>query len=341
MITVKEIARRCGVSATTVSNILNGKPKVSEETRQRVLDVIRETGYQPNYIAQGLRNRKTRMIGIIAEDIAQFSTPPIIEGMMEFFESRAYRTIVQNLRLYARWSDQWYEKDAEYHSILDPVLQELRSLNVDGIIYVAGHARVIHCFPENFEIPAVMAYAYSDDPKIPCVVVDDEKGSFQIIQYLLHAGHKKIGIIGGRQDNIHTQKRLEGYRRAFLESGLSFEPEWIRYASWNREKACAETKALLEMGVTAVAAMTDAMAGGVYDALEEAGKKPGEDISVTGFDNQMIAGYFRPGLTTMALPLLQVGEKAAEVMLEKIDGTAKGRLVIPCTLVERGSVRRR
>ena len=115
----------------------------------------------------------------------------------------------------------------------------------------------------------------------------------------------------------------------------------IRYASWNREKACAETKALLEMGVTAVAAMTDAMAGGVYDALEEAGKKPGEDISVTGFDNQMIAGYFRPGLTTMALPLLQVGEKAAEVMLEKIDGTAKGRLVIPCTLVERGSVRRR
>ena len=120
MITVKEIARRCGVSATTVSNILNGKPKVSEETRQRVLDVIRETGYQPNYIAQGLRNRKTRMIGIIAEDIAQFSTPPIIEGMMEFFESRGYRTIVQNLRLYARWSDQWYEKDAEYHSILDP-----------------------------------------------------------------------------------------------------------------------------------------------------------------------------------------------------------------------------
>lgn len=93
---------------------------------------------------------------------------------------------------------------------------------------------------------------------------------------------KKSGSLEGGRFNIHTQKRLEGYRRAFLESGLSFEPEWIRYASWNREKACAETKALLEMGVTAVAAMTDAMAGGVYDALEESGKKPGEDISRDG-----------------------------------------------------------
>lgn len=94
MVTLKEIAQECNVSATTVSNILNGKPKVSEETRLKVLDVVKRRGYQPNYIAQGLRNQKTRTIGIIAEDIAQFSTPGMIESIMAFCEEKGYRTIV-------------------------------------------------------------------------------------------------------------------------------------------------------------------------------------------------------------------------------------------------------
>ncbi|MFR2755412.1 MAG: LacI family DNA-binding transcriptional regulator [Eisenbergiella massiliensis] len=102
MVTLKEIAQECNVSATTVSNILNGKPKVSEETRLKVLEVVKKRGYQPNYIAQGLRNQKTRMIGIIAEDIAQFGTPGIIESIMAFCEENGYRTIVQNLRLHAK-----------------------------------------------------------------------------------------------------------------------------------------------------------------------------------------------------------------------------------------------
>ena len=102
MVTLKEIARECNVSATTVSNILNGKPKVSEETRLRVLDVVKKRGYQPNYIAQGLRNQKTKTIGIIAEDISQFSTPGMIESIMACCEEKGYRTIVQNLDVYKR-----------------------------------------------------------------------------------------------------------------------------------------------------------------------------------------------------------------------------------------------
>ena len=135
MVTLKEIAQECNVSATTVSNILNGKPKVSEETRLKVLDVVKRRGYQPNYIAQGLRNQKTRTIGIIAEDIAQFSTPGMIESIMAFCEEKGYRTIVQNLRLYARWQESWFNNEEAYRSVLEPALQELRSIKVDGFMW--------------------------------------------------------------------------------------------------------------------------------------------------------------------------------------------------------------
>ena len=162
MVTIKEIAQKCNVSVTTVSNILNGKGKASDNTISAVLQAVEEMGYQPNYMARGLRSNKSGMIGIIAEDIAQFSTPNIIESIMEYCENKGYRTIVQNLRLYARWKDKWYDREMDYYSILEPALKELSSMKVDGIIYIAGHARVISWFSEHCDVPAVMAYAYSN-----------------------------------------------------------------------------------------------------------------------------------------------------------------------------------
>lgn len=237
MVTIKEIARECNVSPTTVSNILNGKPKVSEETKQRVLETVEKMGYSPNYIAQGLRNQKTKMIGIIAEDIAQFATPEIVEGIMSYCEEKGYRTIVKNLRLYARWSDSWYDNERSYRSILDPTLKELESIRVDGIIYVAGHARIIHCFPENFKTPAVMAYAFSDNKDVPSVVIDDKESACEIIRYLISKGHRKIGVIGGKENNIHTQQRLLGYQKALFENQILYNPEWVRYAGWEKVNA--------------------------------------------------------------------------------------------------------
>ena len=144
MVTIKDIAEECNVSITTVSNVLNGKAK--EQTKQRILEVIQKRGYRPNTIAQGLRSQKTKTIGIIAEDIAQFTTPEIIEGIMSCCEERGYRTTVRNLRMYARWQDAWYYNETAYHSVLDPMLEELDSHMVDGVIYIAGHARRISCF---------------------------------------------------------------------------------------------------------------------------------------------------------------------------------------------------
>ncbi len=348
MVTLKEIAKECNVSATTVSNILNGKPKVSQETRKRVLEIVEKRGYKPNYIAQGLRNQKTRMIGIIAEDITQFSTPGIVEGIMVYCEEKGYRTMVQNLRLYARWHDSWYDNDRAYRSVLDPAMQELKSIKVDGVIYVAGHARVIPCFPEGLSIPSVMAYAYSGLPNMPSVIIDDEQGSYDMVKYLISMGHRKIGVLSGRADNIHTQKRLLGYQKALYEEKILFNPHWVAYGDWERKSGYHMTKSLINAGVTAIFCLADRMAGGVYDYLDEVGMKVGKDISVSGFDNQDIAEYFKPALTTMDLPLEEIGQTAARLLIDRIgegenDSQTDGKVIeknMPCSLVVRDSVMR-
>lgn len=348
MVTLKEIAQECNVSATTVSNILNGKARASEETKRLVLQKVKERGYHPNYIAQGLRMQKTKMISIIAEDIAQFTTPAIIEGIMAYSEEKGYRTTVYNLRMYARWQDTWYDKVQQFHSIVDPVIQEVLSGKVDGVIYVAGHARSIQCFPENYSVPAVMAYAYSDSAEVPSIVVSEEESSYEIVKYLISMGHKRIGIIGGKADNIHTQKRLQGYQRALYEENILYNPGMVRYGNWERDSGYREAAFLVEGGATAIYCMADRMAGGVYDYLEEHGMKAGEEISVVGFDNQDIAEYFRPALTTMALPLSEIGHRAAEILFDKMgvgeNGTRETvqeqEIKIPCTITVRNSVKR-
>lgn len=342
MVTLKEIARECNVSPTTVSNILNGKPKVSEETKQKVMEVIEKRGYNPNFIAQGLRKQKTRMIGIIAEDIAQFTTPEIVEGIMGYCEEKGYRAIVKNLRFYARWSDSWYDDETAYHSILDPVLKELDSLMVDGIIYIAGHARIIHCFPDDYKIPAVMTHAHASNPRVPSVLIDDEHAAYEIVKYILSKGHRKIGVIGGDVGNIHTQQRLLGYQKALFEAKALYNPAWIRYAKWDKESAYQEAKELLKTDVTAFFCMSDRMAGGIYQCLNEMGLRAGSDIAVAGFDGTEIADYLIPGLTTMAMPLRDMGHVSIDLLLKQIEEGNRleegQRVFIPCSFIERNSV---
>ena len=347
MITIKEIADRCSVSTATVSNILNGKPKVSEETRIRVLDMVRETGYHPNYIAQGLRRQKTHTICIIAEDIMQFTTPGIIESIMAFFEKNGYRTIVQNMRLYMRWSDEWFNNDEEYNEALNSVLQETRSIKVDGVIYIAGHARVVRCFPEDFEIPAVMAYGYTKSPKYPSVVINDEQGGHDIAQYLIENGHRKIGVVAGCDYNIHTQKRLLGYQRALFENNITYDPDIISYEGWMRNNGYnGAGKLLKNKDITALFCMSDAMAGGVYDYMKEHGIRVGEDVSIAGYDNQVMSDYLDPALTTMELPLSEIGRLSAGILLDRIENDTdevkrvrSEEIQVPCRMIVRGSVK--
>lgn len=342
MITLKEIAKMCNVSISTVSNVLNGKPKVSEEIRQKVLEVVKETGYQPNYFAQGMRKQKTRIIGIIVEDLDVFSTPPMVEAIMAYCDDNNYRTILVNLRLYDRWENTWFTDNNKIQSVLRPAIQELLSIKVDGIMYVAGHCRYIDLFMDDPGIPAVIVYGLSASPKLPSVIFDDEKGSYDITKYLISKGHKKIGVVAGDADNIHTQKRILGYQKALYEEKVLYNPDWIRHGDWKRPSGYKLAEKLVKEGVTAIFCMNDLMAAGVYDYLYENNITVGRDISIAGYDNNQISEYLRPKLTTSDIPLKIIGKKSAEVIVSMLSNEAylgeTEVIKLPCNLIIRESV---
>jgi len=342
VITVKEIAKMCDVSPSTVSNILNGRPNVSEATRKRVLEVVKETGYQPNIFASSMRKQTTRTIGIIAEDLGQFSTTPMLEAAMACCEEHNYRTIIMNLRMYDKWADTWYHDERKLQSMLAPVLNELESVKVGGVIYIAGHGRVIHCLPEDFALPTIVSYALSENERYPSVVLDDEKGGYDMMKYLISRGHRRIGIIAGVMDNLHTQERLAGCQRALFEESIPYNPECTYYGDWERKSGFLGAKKLYAQDVTAIWCMNDLMAGGAYDYAREKGIGIGRELSILGYDNRQVSEYLYPGLTTNELPLKSIGFQSAEMLIDILEGRrdiADTKPVkVPCKLIVRDSV---
>ncbi len=342
MITLKEIAEKCSVSITTVSNILNGKLNVSESTKERVLKVIKETGYRPNYMARGLRASKTNSVGIIIDDLTEFSSPEIIDGIMSYFDEHGYKAILENLRFYSKWGTKWYHNSG-YETAVQQAIDEFASIKVDGIIYVAGHARNITCIPADLELPLVLSYAFTELPGISSVEFDDVKAAYNITKHIIKKGHKKIAVIAGSDKNIHTQRRLEGLKKALAENNLIFDEENLEYAKWDIESGYEAAKKLYETkkDFSAIFCFNDLMAAGLYNYLDEKGIIPGKDISIAGFDNRTVSQFLKPNLTTVEIPLFEIGRKSAELILAQINNPenfSPQECFVECKLIERNSI---
>ena len=219
MITLKELAAKCEVSIATVSNILNGKSNVSQATKQRVLKIIEETGYKPNFMARTLRARKTNTVGLIIDDIGAFSSPDLVEGVLDYLENQGYKTIIETLRLYSKWQNS--PDSPEYAKAVRDSVDEMLSIKVDGILFIAAHAHDIEYFTEEIGVPIVIAYAYETDNKIPAIKIDDFESSYIMTKHLIEKGHKKIAIIGGAKNDKHERDRLEGFEKAMKEAALT------------------------------------------------------------------------------------------------------------------------
>lgn len=318
MATIKELAKYCGVSVATVSNILNNKPGASESTRKYVLEMAEKLNYTPNIVAKNLKLQKTRSVGVIAEDMTIFSIPDIIDGITEHCQMLNYQILLTNLRLFKKYEDTYYNRE-DYYSLVHQEIKKLMEKQVEGIIYVAAHERVIRCIPEGLALPAVMAYGYSKSRKVPSVVVDDAGGARLITQHLVDNGHRKIGLITGKPDSMHAQARLVGFQEILFANQILYDPALVCEGDWTRESGYRHADGLLEKGVTAVFCMNDLMAGGVYDRLDELGLKVGSDLSVAGYDNRELSGYYKPPLTTVDLPLHDIGYKASELLIERLE----------------------
>lgn len=318
MATIKEIAKACHVSVATVSNILNKKPGASEATRELVLKTAKEMDYMPNYVAKNLKTKNTRSIGVIAEDMTIFSIPDIIDGITEYCEEVDYQILLTNLRLYKKYQDVYYDRE-DYFDTVKQEIKKLMAKQVEGIIYVTAHERVMHCIPEDLPIPAVMAYGYTESGKVPSIVVDDEHGAYEVVSHLIRHGHKRIGVMMGKIESIHAQARLVGYQKALRDNGIVYDPEIVAQGDWTREGGYQIADELLEQDVTAIFCMNDIMAGGLYDRLDELGKKVPNEISVAGYDDRELSSYYKPPLTTIKLPLHDVGYRAAQVMIDLLE----------------------
>jgi LacI family transcriptional regulator len=339
---IKEIAKLAEVSTATVSNVLNNSPKVKDRTREKVLRVIQDNDYRPNAVAKSLKVKRTNIIGVISEDITVFNTPEIINGIDEYTERFGFHIILNNLRLYKRLGNH-YADTVKYQKLIAETVQVLLSRQVDGIIYVGAHFRDVFDIIGRIAIPVVYTYCYSSEALHCSVIYDDEEAAYNVVKYLMSLGHSKIGVIGGLYDSLQSQARFKGYQRALLDYNLLFNPAFIEAGDWERESGYSLGKKLLTLvdPPTAIFAMNDLMAGGVIDAAAELGISIPGQLSLVGFDNRECATFFTPKLTTMAIPLYEMGKKSAEILIDLISNSQIEEKLndyrLKCELIERQS----
>jgi LacI family transcriptional regulator len=338
---IKLIAQEAGVSTATVSYVLNNTGNVSEKTRKRVMEVVEKYNYSPNLIAQSLRANRTNTIGVLVEDITAFQVPSIISGINHFADINGYRIVLSNLGLAERTKDQLEESD-KCNSSIQESANLLLNMKVDGIIYIAMHNRKIQSISNDLEIPVVYAYCYTDRDDDISIVYENQNVSYDVTKYLISRGHKKIALISGPINSLPGHKRMLGYETALMEFGLELRPEYVKIGDWKFEFGFKAGEELFQMEdrPTAIFAMNDIMALGVLDAARKNNIKVPEELSIIGFDNRESSQYSYPRLTTVDLPLNEIGFSSAQMIDKKIKGepVKKSLNALPCKIIVRDSV---
>jgi len=312
-ITIYSISQKLGLSPSTVSRALRGSPLVREETRKRVLRVAKELGYATNSFARSLRTKKSHIIAIITEDITNPFTSLIIKGIEEVTAKNNYHIIYGN-------GDGNLNKEKRY-------LNALIQRQIEGLIYISTVSREIKDFYLNTSIPVIFSYSYSLTPDIPSIIPDDLYGGYIATEYLIKLGHKRIAFIFGPAGYKATTDRLAGSKKAFEDYNLDWDHRLVRHCKeWDSASGYKEALDLLSKDIipTAIFAGNDLIAVGVMDALREKGLNVPKDISVVGYDDREVCGYVRPKLTTVRLPLVEIGKKSAEILINHINGKNEG-----------------
>jgi len=346
IITIKDIAYEAGVSTATVSYVINGTRQVKPDKERRILDVIAKTNYQPNRVAKSLRTKKTNTIGVLMEDILAFPSAKIIGGISDYVEQTDYNILLSDLRML----DSLYNKYDQVIHQKDKINQALSFLvfgaKVDAVIYVGMFDRDISGIITDMNKPVVIAYSTSNDLHACSVTYENEDAAAELTRHVIKNGHKHIAVITGLSHTPPAQGRLKGINKALTEAGITPNTELIRNGDWQRSSGYSCMKDLLKnqnsCRPTVVIAMNDLMAVGAMDAIREAKLRIPEDISIVGFDNRDVSDYVSPKLTTVEIDLRTIGFAAAQLTIEKLNGTGenlnKRSIVIPGNLILRETV---
>jgi len=304
--TIKDIAKRTGVSHSTVSRALRGNSLISFETAERIRRAALEMGYQPSAAARSLKTHRTQVLGVIVSSLADPFFSEILFGIEECAQEGGY-----SLFIAASQHDPLRERK---------IVQTMMEQRTDGVIICSssfsaeqGRQLITHGFPivaVNYQ--AAEGFHYS-------IYHDDIDGSRQLTRHLIELGHRRIAYLGNSCSGRTTLDRLSGFRQEMAQTGLPLLEEYIHHAPGSEPQLGLDSVEYflgLKIRPTAIVCYNDVLAVGVLKGLRQAGLRVPEDISVTGFDNITFSDYTTPPLTTIDQPKRSLGREAAELLLD-------------------------
>lgn len=308
VVTLKAVAQHLGLTPGTVSAVLNDSPSarsIPRETKERIRAAAKELNYRPNFFARTLRNKRTYTIGVIAEEIGDSYSSPIISGIEQFLRQRDYffLTVVHrhDMALLSRYSQLLSERGVEGIITVDTTVQEAPSLPT---VAIAGHRKL---------------------KGITNVVLDHEKAAFLALGHLKELRHERIAFMKGNPISSDSSDRWEAICRVAAQLDIKIDPELtiqIDADDPTPRLGYPVAKQLLsrQKPFTALFAYNDISAIGAIRAIQEQGLRVPQDISVMGFDDIPGANFYSPSLTTVRQPLNRMGEVAAQALLDRIEG---------------------
>lgn len=326
-ITLADVAAEAGVSVMTVSRVVNGRPGVGKDTRERVRRAIESLGYRPNVVARGLRAASSRSIGLIVPDVTNPYFPEIVRGAEDVAVEHGYTLLLTNG--------------------VEDVARETAALRAFEDHLVAG---VIACSPrlESEELyrllerqrAAVLVNRRSDPRYAGSVRIDHEQGARMLMRHVHEVGCRRPAYLSGPAHSHAGRERLLGHQREAAELGLGLPPERVVPCAPTVKGGAKAARETLERfpDVDALICFNDLVAAGALQAAEEMGIAVPKELAVTGYDDIVFARMFSPGLTTIRAPKYELGQQAARMLMDRMQGRNYGvNIVLQPELVVRGS----
>jgi len=331
-ITIQDVAARAGVSAMTVSRVINNHARVSRVTRQRVEQAIKELGYVPNALARGLSQGRTRMIALIVSDISNPFFTLVARGAEDVAQRNGYTILLGN-------SDESADKERLY-------LHAMLSNRIDGLLITpAGNAsRRTLDFVKQRGIPFVLIDRAIEGVAADVVMGDSVGGARMLTEHLIKLGHRRIALVNGSREVPTARDRLRGYEQALHTYGIELQPMLVVESNYKREGGYQAARELLalpqEHQPTAILAANNFLGVGVIEALRAAQVDVPHDIAVVCFDDLELASALYPFLTVVAQPARPFGTLAMQFLLDRLDGSETSpprKVVLPPELIVRRS----
>ncbi len=326
-----DVAKKAGVSIATVSRVLNGSDKVRPDTRDKILSIINEMKYAPSPAARGLIMRKTEAIGLLLPDLHGEFFSEVIRGADEAIQNQGYHLIVSSSH-----------NDPKE---IEAALRFMRG-RVDGLVVMSPQVdseTLLLNLPKG--LPAVLLNCHIDNPHFDTIVTDGFGGAREMVTYLLGLGHSRIAVVKGGETNIESQERLRGVQAAFTNFGIPYNTAFEFDGDFTEASGYEAAREILELEIrpTAIFTFNDSMAIGAIGAIREAGLRIPADISVCGFDDIPVAKYLSPSLTSVHVPIHDLGVMAISRIFDRLQNKSKAHaahILVPTTLQIRTSCKK-